>query len=61
MQIKNHLDEAVSVFWSEDGEVQSASNIGSVKSGCSIPVPVSCFHYPDGGFFFQPDVQRLKS
>lgn len=54
----NHLDEAVTVFWSEDGDALSASEIRSVAKGESLPVPFTCFNFPQGGFFLQPDVQK---
>lgn len=54
----NHLDEPVALFWSEDGEVLSASEIGTVAKGESLPIPLVCLNFPQGGFFLKPDVQK---
>ncbi len=56
----NHLDESVIVYWSENGEALSASQIGSrsVAKGESLPAPFTCLHVPQGGFFLKPDVQK---
>lgn len=58
MQVMNHLDESVTVFWSKDGEAQAASNIDSVESGQTLPLPLICFDYPNGGIFLQPDIPK---
>ena len=56
MQIMNHLDESVFVLWSEGNETPSTTEIGSVRNGQTLPIPLSCFDYPKGGFFLKPDV-----
>ena len=58
VQVMNHLYESVSVYWSKDGDMPSASEIGSVGNGQTLPVPLSCFDNPQGGFFLKPDVPK---
>lgn len=58
IQVMNHLCESVFVYWSEDGEMISASEIGSVGNGQTLPVPFPCFDNPQGGFFLKPDVPK---
>ena len=58
VQVMNHLNESVVLYWSEDGEIPSASEIDSVRSGQTLAVPFSCFDNPQGGFFLKPDVPK---
>ena len=58
-QVKNHLNESITVLWSTDSVASTdLKEIDSIAKDSSLSVPLSCFDYPQGGLFFQPKLPK---